>query len=116
MTAPGAAKQTVASQQNYVRIANLFLAFVKQVSPELSAKWGESWDAVPEKHAADKELYEHLATFVSSTYTIKEGDKSGNKNLSSKVAQQTWSGLIQHQQRRFGKSADAATKVRRPRV
>ena len=62
------------------------------------------------------ELYEHLATFVSSTYTIKEGDKSGNKNLSSKVAQQTWSGLIQHQQRRFGKSADAATKVRRPRV
>ena len=116
MTAPGAAPATVKSQGNYVRIANLFLAFIKEVSPELSAKWGESWDAVPEKHAADKELYEHLATFVSSTYTIAEGDKSGSKNLSSAVAQQTWSGLIQHQQKRFGKSSDAATKVRRPRV
>ena len=119
MTAPGAAPVTVKSQGNYVRTANLFLAFIKEVSPdELSAKWGESWDAVPEKHAADKELYEHLATFVSSTYTIAEGDKSGSKNLSSAVAQQTWSGLIQHQQKRFGKSADAAarTKVRRPRV
>ena len=62
MTAPGAAKQTVASQQNYVRIANLFLAFVKQVSPELSAKWGESCDAVPEKHAAGTD---------GSTYTTR---------------------------------------------
>ena len=85
MTASGAADATVKSQGNYVRIANLFLAYIKEVSPELSAKWGEIWDAVPEKHAADTELYEHLATFVSSTYTIADGDKSGSKNLSSAV-------------------------------
>ena len=50
------------------------------------------------------------------TVTIKDSDRSGLSNLSSKVAVQTWSGLIQYQQRRFGKSADAATKVRRARA
>jgi len=116
MTSGGAAKATVNSQNNYVRIANLFLAYIKEVSPDLSAKWKTDWEAVAEKYAADKEIYEHLATYVSSVYTIKDGDKNESRNLSSKVAQQTWSGLIQHQQRRFGKSTDAATKVCRARV
>ena len=57
MTAPGAAPATVKSQGNYVRIANLFLAFIKEVSPELSAKWGESWDACcPQRHKDTRTL------------------------------------------------------------
>ena len=42
MTSGGAAKATVNSQNNYVRIANLFLAYIKEVSPDLS-RLGQEW-------------------------------------------------------------------------
>ena len=60
---------------NHQRIADLFLAFANEGSPELSAKWGLKWCEVPEEHACDKNIFAHLATYLVKTYFIT--DKAG---------------------------------------
>ena len=47
-----ASKEWVQSKANHQRIADLFLAFANEGSPELGALWGLKWCEVPERQAS----------------------------------------------------------------
>ena len=117
MTAQGAAPNTVAAKGNHVRIGNMFLAHIAEGSPDLSAKWGEDWETVPEEYACNQEIFEHMANYLVFTYTIASGDKNAEKqHLADTTAKQVWASLIQQAKTRFSRSTKDATKVRRTRV
>ena len=72
MPSGGHAPATLHAKKNILRIANLFLAHVDDVSPEFTAKWGTDFEEIPEQYAADTEIYEHIAT-----YLVKNSESSG---------------------------------------
>lgn len=115
MPSAGHAQATINTKKNCLRIANLFLEHVAEVSPDLTAKWGTVWEEIPEQYAADMEIYEHIATYLVKTYIIDEGNRGAGGSLSSRVATQDWSEMIQNQKARFSKSSEQKTKVRRAR-
>ena len=51
MAGAGSSESWAGALSNHQRIGDLFLAFVSEGSPELSAKWGLKWCEVPEEHA-----------------------------------------------------------------
>ena len=116
MPSAGHAQATINTKKNCLRIANLFLEHVAEVSPDLTAKWGTVWEEIPEQYAADMEIYEHIATYLVKTYIIDEGNRGAGGSLSSRVATQDWSEMIQNQKARFSKSSEQKTKVRRART
>ena len=79
MEAEGASIRHVQNKSNQLRIGNLFLKHVQSADKELSAAWGLEFMKVPEKHAASKEIYAHLATFVTHTYTIDFGNVNSGR-------------------------------------
>ena len=113
MAGVGASKEWEQSKANHQRIADLFLAFVNEGSPELGALWGLKWCEVPEEHACEKDIFAHLATYLVKTYFIT--DKAGKPTeaqLSSGSVEAVFNGLLQANKRRFSNSTSAATKVR----
>jgi hypothetical protein len=113
MAGVGASKEWEQAKANHQRIADLFLAFANEGSPELSAKWGLKWSEVPEEHACDTNIFAHLATYLVKTYFIT--DKAGKPTeaqLSSASVEAVFNGLLQANKKRFSKSTSAATKVR----
>ena len=116
MPSGGHAPNTMNAKKNVLRIANLFLAHVADVSPELTAKWGTDFEAVPEQYAADMEIYSHIATYLVKNYIIEEGCRNAGGTLKNRVAMQDWSEMILIQKERFSKSTEQTTKVRRARA
>ena len=94
--------QTLSNQQN---IGDMFLAYIKEASPELCAKWGAKWSEVPEKYACAQELFAHLATYMVNEYV----SPVTGRHLEKVSAEALWSGLLQQS---FGKSTVDTTKVR----
>ena len=96
---------TLSNQQN---VGDMFLAYIKEASPELGGKWGAEWSEVPEKYAAAQEIFAHLATYLVKEYVY--GSQSKHMEIPSALA--IWSGLLQQNKKRFGKSSVETTKVR----
>lgn len=113
MAGAGSSESWAGALSNHQRIGDLFLAFVSEGSPELSAKWGLKWCEVPEEHACEKNIFAHLATYLVKTYFIT--DKAGKPTeaqLGSASVEAVFNGLLQANKKRFSKSTSAATKVR----
>ena len=88
--------QTLSNQQN---IGDMFLAYIKEASPELGGKWGAEWSEVPENYAAAQEIFAHFATYLVNVYVY--GSLSKHLEIPSALA--IWSGLLQQNKKRFGK-------------
>ena len=61
MQAGGSSKGWTQAKDAFIDKGNLFL---QHLDPELAAKYGSEWGAVPEEHAASHELHEMTATFI----------------------------------------------------
>jgi hypothetical protein len=113
MAGAGSSESWAGALSNHQRIGDLFLAFVSEGSPELSAKWGLKWCEVPEEHACGKDIFAHLATYLCKTYFITDrAGKPTDQQLSMASVEGIFNGLIQANKKRFLKSTTAATKVR----
>ena len=67
-------------KQNQLRIFELFLAQATQHEQEL---WGLRWDQVPEKYAADEEMYNKFGAFLvkENGYVIEAPHPRAGKPL-----------------------------------
>ena len=48
MDSAGSSDSWVSTLDNQQNIGDMFLAYIKEASPELSAEWGVKWSEVPE--------------------------------------------------------------------
>ena len=108
MESGGSSVGWVATLGNQQKVGNMFLAYIKEASPELGGKWGAEWSEVPENYAAAQEIFAHFATYLVNVYVYG----SLSKHLEILSAQAIWSGLLQQNKKRFGKSSVETTKVR----
>ena len=104
----GSSAGWVATLSNQQNVGDMFLAYIKEASPELGGKWGAEWSEVPENYAASQELFAHFATYLVNVYVY--GSQSKHLEIPSALA--IWSGLLQQNKKRLGKSSVQATKVR----
>ena len=95
----------------FVDKGNLFLQHLASSNPELAAKYGSEWGAVPEEHAASHELHEMTATFICKVYLIPAGSRNAGQHLDQNTAEGVWSGLLQSIKKRLAKSERRETKV-----
>jgi hypothetical protein len=113
MTAAGGSKSWVGSKANHVKIGDSFLQYISESDDaDLSERWGLSWDKVPEKEAAGREIFGHLATYLAEVYIIPPGNKNAGQHYDQSTADGVWGGLVQTVRHRFEKSEDADTKAR----
>ena len=54
-----------AQKDNHSTIGDAFLAWIADNDADLSAKWGTSWDAVPESHACDSDIHAVAAGYLA---------------------------------------------------
>ena len=106
MEAVGTSESGISTQGNQEKIASAFLAYIKEANPDLSEKWGLDWaePEVPEEHACTQEIFAHLATFLIKTYKIPAGRTNAGEPFKTSSAKTVWSGLLQFNKKRFGKS------------
>ena len=111
MTAAGASKDTVSGRATRESAGNEFLADIAATNPELSARWGLKWGAVPEVEVTTQEFWGHVATFLA-TRTKKKGRKGAGKGYASGTATAMWTGLLHTERQRFKASELPQTRVR----
>ena len=70
------------------------------VRPALTAKWGTSWPAIAEEHAASRDLYEVFAHWLTRVYVKRDG-----KHLETGGALAVWGGVIYQAAQRFKSSS-----------
>ena len=108
MESGGSSVGWVATLGNQQKVGDMFLAYIKEASPELGGKWGAEWSEVPENYAAAQGIFAHLATYLVNEYV----SPLTSKHLEIPSALAIWSGLLQQNKKRFGKSSVETTKVR----
>ena len=111
MSAAGAAPDTVSGRATRESAGNEFLADIAARNPELSARWGLKWGAVPEVEVTTQEFWGHVATFLA-TRTKKKGRKGAGKGYASGTATAMWTGLLHTERQRFKASELPQTRVR----
>ena len=95
--------QTLSNQQN---IGDMFLAYIKEASPELGAKWGAKWSEVPEKYACAQEIFAHLATYMVNEYVSPQTSRHWRSSARMRCGRGCCSRT---------RSASSASRRRRPR-
>ena len=76
MESGGSSAGWVATLSNQQNVGDMFLAYIKEASPELGGKWGAEWSEVPEKYAAAQEIFAHLATYLVNEYVSARSPSS----------------------------------------
>lgn len=112
VTPGGKAKSTVNQRNNRLKKCERFLLHVADMSPELSARWGTDWDEVPEDELAQRDIWAHMADFLSNVYTIEEGAVNAGQHLGLKTAHGDWSGMIDTARKALEVTGRSDTKVR----
>jgi len=112
VTPGGKAKSTVNQRNNRLKKCERFLLHVADMSPELSARWGIDWDEVPEDELAQRDIWAHMADFLSNVYTIEEGAVNAGQHLGLKTAHGDWSGMIDTARKALEATGRPATIVR----
>ena len=92
-------------------VGDAFLAWIKDADPELSAKWGEVWDDLPEEHACDKDVHAVCAGYLADVHPQAAGANKGEL-LHFSTAEGYWGGMVQTVYRRFSASERKETQVR----
>lgn len=109
MSAAGQARSTVQARSAQNEKGDEFLDYISKNSATLSVRWGKAWADVPHKELSQQEIWAHVATFLTTVYEIKLGNKNAGKHLDLKSAHQTFTGMI-HQAR--SATGDAAPEIK----
>lgn len=112
VTPGGKAKATINQRNNRLKKCDRFLLHVADMSPELSAQWGTDWDEVPEDELAQRDIWAHMADFLSNVYTIEEGAVNAGQHLGLKTEHGDWSGMIDTARKALEVTGRSETKVR----
>ena len=88
MESGGSSAGWVATLSNQQNVGDMFLAYIKEASPELGGKWGAEWSEVPEKYAAAQEIFAHLATYLVNEYVYGSPSKRAGDLVGAAAAEQ----------------------------
>ena len=99
-----------AQKDNHSTIGDAFLAWIADNDADLSAKWGTSWDAVPESHACDCDIHAVAAGYLADAHPQAAGANKGQL-LHYSTAEAYWGGMLQTVHRRFRESELPQTQV-----
>ena len=106
MTADGGSASWENNKNNQTRLANEFLKHISITDSALCKKWGSDWATVAEEHRCGKEVYGHLANWLTHVYK-----KTSGKHLELGGVITVWGGLIYQSFQAFKTSMRPETKV-----